>query len=148
MISTKISSLVLLRKDGNILLGLKKRGFGAGKWNGFGGKIQEGESILECAKRELLEESGIYADHLDNVGYLEFEFIQNQLIMQVHVFTSSTFKGQLQETEEMLPKWYPENELPYHEMWADDKYWFPLFLKGSRFKGFFKFLDHSTIVEH
>ncbi|XP_035232446.1 7,8-dihydro-8-oxoguanine triphosphatase-like isoform X2 [Stegodyphus dumicola] len=99
MISTKISSLVLLRKDGNILLGLKKRGFGAGKWNGFGGKIQEGESILECAKRELLEESGIYADHLDNVGYLEFEFIQNPLIMQVHVFTSSTFKGQLQETE-------------------------------------------------
>lgn len=34
-----------------VLLGMKKRGFGAGKWNGFGGKVQPGETIEEAARR-------------------------------------------------------------------------------------------------
>lgn len=51
MITTLTSSLVMLRNNGSILLGMKKRGFGKGKWNGFGGKVQNGETMLECAKR-------------------------------------------------------------------------------------------------
>ena len=57
----KLLTLVLLREmgRGEILLGMKKRGFGQGKWNGFGGKVKEGESIRECARRETLEECGL-----------------------------------------------------------------------------------------
>lgn len=56
-------TLVLLRatidaKD-QILLGMKKRGFGMGKWNGFGGKVEPGETIEEGALREMAEESGV-----------------------------------------------------------------------------------------
>ena len=40
-----------------ILLGRKKRGFGADKYNGFGGKLEAGESFRDCAIRELFEES-------------------------------------------------------------------------------------------
>lgn len=47
----KIFSLVFIRKASDILLGLKKRGFGKGKWNGFGGKVESGESILQGAMR-------------------------------------------------------------------------------------------------
>jgi hypothetical protein len=43
----------------SVLLGLKKRGFGAGKWNGFGGKVEQGESIRTAAIREMKEEAGI-----------------------------------------------------------------------------------------
>ena len=57
----KLLTLVLLRDkvNGGVLLGMKKRGFGVGKWNGFGGKVQEGESIRDCARRETLEECGL-----------------------------------------------------------------------------------------
>ena len=46
-VKKKVLTLVYIRDDENILLGLKKRGFGTGKWNGFGGKVQAGETILE-----------------------------------------------------------------------------------------------------
>ena len=54
-----------VRKDGRILLGHKRRGMGAGKWNGFGGKREDGETMRECAARELFEESGLIADPKD-----------------------------------------------------------------------------------
>ncbi len=47
----KIFTLVLVSKKSGILLGLKKRGFGEGKWNGFGGKIESGESVMQAAIR-------------------------------------------------------------------------------------------------
>uniref|UniRef100_A0A2L2Y921 Oxidized purine nucleoside triphosphate hydrolase n=2 Tax=Parasteatoda tepidariorum TaxID=114398 RepID=A0A2L2Y921_PARTP len=147
MIPVKISSLVLIRKHGLILLGMKKRGFGLGKWNGFGGKLENGESMLECAKRELQEEAGITAENLQKVGYLKFEFVEDPLIMHVHVYTSSSYQGEPRESDEMLPTWFPENEVPFHKMWADDKFWFPLFFKGAKFKGYFRFLDIETIIE-
>jgi 8-oxo-dGTP diphosphatase / 2-hydroxy-dATP diphosphatase len=42
---------VLENGDKAVLLGMKKRGFGAGKYNGFGGKIEENESNLDGAIR-------------------------------------------------------------------------------------------------
>ena len=46
-------------KENGVLLGLKKRGFGSGRWNGFGGKVEEGETIEQATLRELDEEVGI-----------------------------------------------------------------------------------------
>lgn len=48
-----------VRDDGSILLGRKRRGMGYGKWNGFGGKIEPGETMRQCACRELFEECGL-----------------------------------------------------------------------------------------
>lgn len=48
----------------------------------------------------------------------------------------------------MKPKWFAEKDIPYNEMWADDRIWFPLFLKRIKFKGYFKFLNHEMILEH
>ena len=57
----KLLTLVLIRDklSGDVLLGMKKRGFGIGKWNGFGGKVKDGETIRECAMRETQEECGL-----------------------------------------------------------------------------------------
>ena len=38
---------------------MKKRGFGMGKWNGFGGKVELNETIYNAAERELKEECNI-----------------------------------------------------------------------------------------
>lgn len=47
----KVLTLALIRNQQRVLLGMKKRGFGQGLWNGFGGKVEEGETIKEAAKR-------------------------------------------------------------------------------------------------
>lgn len=70
----KITTLCLIHEHPRLLLGMKKRGFGAGRWNGFGGKVQEGESIEEAARREMKEEADIEVDMLDKRGLIEFEF--------------------------------------------------------------------------
>ena len=47
-----LTLLFVLRPDARqVLLGYKKRGFAVGRWNGFGGKVQEDESIEAAAVR-------------------------------------------------------------------------------------------------
>ncbi|XP_014774121.1 oxidized purine nucleoside triphosphate hydrolase [Octopus bimaculoides] len=147
--SRKILTLVLIRESSRVLLGMKKRGFGKGNWNGFGGKVKVGEETIEDgAKRELLEECGLVAGCLDKIGELDFEFLGNPEIMEVHVFKTDSFEGIPAESEEMHPRWFSIERIPYHQMWPDDKYWFPLFLKGSCFKGHFLFEGFNKIISH
>ena len=51
MTKTKLYTLALIRNNSDVLLGMKKRGFGVGRWNGFGGKVHSNETVLEAAKR-------------------------------------------------------------------------------------------------
>jgi 8-oxo-dGTP diphosphatase/2-hydroxy-dATP diphosphatase len=123
---------------------MKKRGFGAGRWNGFGGKVNEGETIEEAARREVLEESGLEVTALEERGVLDFEFQNDPKILEVHIFKVERFTGDLRETEEMRPKWFDVSEIPFALMWSDDIYWLPLFLAGKRFRGRFLFDKPST----
>lgn len=143
----KLLTLVIVRQNDNILLGMKKRGFGAGRWNGFGGKVQEGESIAEAAKRETAEECELKVTAIEEVGVLDFEFIGGTEILEVHIFKAAEWSGEPRETEEMRPKWFDIRNIPYEEMWADDRYWLPLFLDGKKFSGRFLFDDKNAILE-
>ncbi len=144
----KILTLCIIHKHPNVLLGMKKRGFGAGKWNGFGGKVELGETIKEAAKREVYEEAGITLldKDIDNAGVIEFEFKGNPEILEVHVFRANKFSGEPQETDEMRPVWFKANEIPYNNMWPDDAHWMPLLLSGKKFKGKFLFEGHDKIL--
>ena len=131
-----------------VLLGMKKRGFGMGRWNGFGGKVEPGEAIEDAAKRELWEEAGIKVSGVSKVGHIEFEFIGEPEIMEVNVFKADKFDGEPTESEEMKPQWFHVDEIPFDQMWPDDKYWFPHFLAGKKFKGKFVFEGHNKIIDH
>ncbi|TSC97829.1 MAG: 7,8-dihydro-8-oxoguanine triphosphatase [Parcubacteria group bacterium Greene0714_21] len=144
----KILTLCIVHKGDKVLLGMKKRGFGQGKWNGFGGKLKEGEGLVEAMKREVREEAGISLKEFEEQGVLEFEFLGNSEILETHVFKALDFEGEPQETEEMKPCWFPIQEIPFDSMWPDDRYWYPLFLQGKRFKGRFLFKDQNTIQEY
>ncbi|NXD92638.1 8ODP triphosphatase, partial [Chaetorhynchus papuensis] len=148
MHTSRLFTLVLVMQPSRVLLGMKKRGFGAGLWNGFGGKVQPGESIEEAARRELLEESGLTVDTLQKMGQITFEFVGNSELMDVHIFRADHFQGEPTESEEMRPQWFQLDEVPFQHMWPDDSYWFPLVLQRKLFRGYFKFQGQDTILEH
>ena len=135
----KILTLCIVVKENKILLGMKKRGFGAGRWNGFGGKVEPNETIEDAAKRELKEECEITAVKMEKVGLIDFKFENDQKILETHIFYISEFLGNPTETEEMKPEWFDTNKIPYDKMWSDDTFWLPLLLKKKKFKGEFLF---------
>lgn len=140
-------TLAIIRRDSEVLLGMKKRGFGAGKWNGFGGKVEPDETVEAAARRELREEAGIEAAELERIGILDFKFQGNPEILEVHVFRGERFSGEPREGEEMRPQWFDADAIPYGEMWPDDRLWLPLFLEGRKFKGRFLFGPSNEIIE-
>nr|AAH21940.1 Nudt1 protein [Mus musculus] len=148
MSTSRLYTLVLVLQPQRVLLGMKKRGFGAGRWNGFGGKVQEGETIEDGAKRELLEESGLSVDTLHKVGHISFEFVGSPELMDVHIFSADHVHGTPTESEEMRPQWFQLDQIPFADMWPDDSYWFPLLLQKKKFCGHFKFQDQDTILSY
>jgi len=136
-------------KEALILLAMKKRGFGVGKWNGVGGKLHDGESIKEAAIRESGEEIGIRikADDLNKVATIDF-FFENkkEFDQQVHVFFVERWENDPAESEEMKPKWYSTSDLPYTEMWLDDIYWLPKVIKGNKIKAKFVFNENGSNI--
>lgn len=140
-------TLCIIHEHPRVLLGMKKRGFGAGRWNGFGGKLKEGETIESAAKRELLEETRITAHNIEKRGIIEFEFQGNPEILEVHVFRVNDFSGTPEESDEMKPEWFHVDYIPYDAMWPDDTFWLPLFLEGKRFRGRFLFGENDSILE-
>lgn len=143
----KILTLVFFVEEEKILLGYKKRGFGKGCWNGFGGKVEAGESLEEAAKREAHEECGLEIGTLEKRAVLEFSFEGKEDILQVHTFLVASWKGEIRETEEMKPKWFSIREIPYDTMWSDDKYWLPLFLEGEKLRCHFLFDTYDEVVQ-
>lgn len=142
-------TLVLVIDGDRVLLGMKKRGFGAGRWNGFGGKVEKGETAVEAAARELREEAGIEAvrhDDLEQMGTLYFTTQGDPTALAVTVFRLRAFAGEPCETEEMRPQWFAFDRIPYGQMWPDDKHWLPTLLGGGRFMAEFEFAGENTIV--
>lgn len=143
-----LRTLCIVQQGERVLLGRKKRGFGVGKWNGFGGKLAVGESIEDAAKRELMEEAGIVAQDLAPRGILHFSFASGLSPLEVHIFAVTRFLGEPHETEEMAPRWFTAATIPYSEMWADDTYWLPTVLRGESVEGNFHFQDETTLLSH
>lgn len=129
---------------------MKKRGFGAGKWNGVGGKIEPGESIEDALVRESIEEVGMKPLSWDKVA--ELDFVQDATTdpwhMYVHVYLSGEWEGVPTESDEMKPQWYPVDQIPYEVMWEDDQYWLRRVLNGEKIEGNFTFDENDKLISH
>lgn len=135
-------------KISEICLALKKRGFGMGKWNGVGGKLLEGESIENGAKRETKEEVDVDILSFEKVAINEFHFSNNpEWNQRVHVFVCDDWSGEIKDSEEMSPKWFSIENIPYDKMWLDDRYWVPKILDGKKIEGRFFFENQDRIIE-
>ena len=133
----------------DICLAMKKRGFGMNRWNGIGGKVDDhNETIEDVAKRETKEEVGVIVKELNKVAELSFYFPHNPAWDQiVHVYFSENWDGEPRESEEMNPKWFSKDELPFQDMWPDDIFWLPEVLKGNLLKAMFKFGEKDVVLD-
>ena len=138
------ATLLFVIKNGMILLIHKKKGLGAGKINGPGGRIEQGETAMEAAVREVQEELLITPLNVRPCGELCFQFV-NGYSLQGYVFAADDFTGSPQETDEAAPLWQSLDSIPYNRMWADDKIWIPIMLRGEFFAGRFLF-DEDTML--
>jgi 8-oxo-dGTP pyrophosphatase MutT (NUDIX family) len=145
----KPTTLCFLLKDGKVLLGMKKRGFGSGKWNGIGGKLKDGEDLKAATLREVKEEVGvdIAQGDLREAGALDLHY-QNTPDWDTlcHIFTATVWTGEPTESEEMRPQWHDIHALPFESMWVDDPHWVPFVLAGKKIKGRFLFTDDGKEI--
>jgi 8-oxo-dGTP diphosphatase len=132
------ATLLFVVRDGQVLLILKKRGLGAGKVNGPGGRIDPGESPLQCAVREVQEELLVTPTGVREAGELYFQFVDGHSI-HGYVFRADDCDGTPSETDEATPMWTPIDQIPYDRMWADDRLWMPHLLDRRPFVGRFLF---------
>lgn len=149
--SKKVCTLLFLRKEDEILLAMKKRGFGANRFNGVGGKIEPGETIEQALVRECQEEINVtplkykkVAEH-DFIGKSEDD---SPWRMYVHVYFCNTWQGEPSETEEMKPEWFKLQDIPYKNMWQDDIFWLPKVLEGNKIFGIFTFDEKDNMLSH
>lgn len=148
--NTKTLSLLFFRQGDQILLAMKKRGFGEGRWNGVGGKVEDGETIEQAMVRESQEEIGVTPTSYEKVADIRFDeyFKGEPILMHVHVFIADAWRGEPIETEEMRPQWFITTELPYETMWSDDQYWLPAVLAGKKIQADFKLDANDNITSH
>lgn len=147
--NNKETTLLLLRRGNEVLLAMKKRGFGAGRWNGVGGKLDPGETIEQALVRECQEEIEVTPITYSKIA--EHDFIldsegQESWHMYVHTYVCTEWEGEPVETEEMAPQWFKLNGLPYDDMWQDDRYWMPQVFDGKLLKTVFTFDSDDNLL--
>ncbi len=143
----EVATLMFVQQGDEVLLIRKKRGLGAGKINGPGGKIEGDETPMACAIRETEEELLITPTGVQHRGEL---FFHSNDFPRIHayVYTATGFSGTPRETIEAAPLWFHIDDIPYHEMWADDEHWLPQVLQGQTIRGRFTFIGESLLDHH
>ncbi|HEX9031138.1 MAG TPA: 8-oxo-dGTP diphosphatase [Streptosporangiaceae bacterium] len=136
-IRTCLCLIIRPASDGGreVLLGFKKTGFGAGRWVGIGGHVEDGEEFADAAAREVAEESSLIVEAaaLTHMASLNFMFPSRPSWDQVaEVFVATDFAGEPAESDELIPRWFADTALPLDGMWDDARYWLPLVLAGQR----------------
>jgi len=140
-------TLLFLIKEDQILLAMKKRGFGSGRYNGVGGKIEPNETVEQAMIRECQEEIEVTPTNYWKVA--EHDFLvegENAWRMYAHVYFCDAWQGEPHETEEMAPHWFNRSNIPYDKMWQDDAHWLPQVLEGQKLFGYFTFDDKDRML--
>lgn len=118
----KNTSLCYLERDGQYLMlhrVKKENDENKDKWIGVGGKFEPGESPEDCARREVLEETGL---HLTDYRYCGIvTFVNGDWTEYMHLFHATGFEGTLKECDEGELAWVDKGRLLALQQWEGDK---------------------------
>lgn len=123
--------VVFLIKNGEICLPVKKLKIGAGKRNGYGGGVEEGESWEHAAARETSEEARIkvWPQDLKKIAHLFCHTTTEngvEVMYDIAVFAAESWLGEPRETKEMgKPEWFPLDKVPIEDLMLADREWLP-----------------------
>lgn len=143
-----ITTLLIIKKENKILLANKKRGFGEGKLNGVGGKLQPNETVEQAMIRETIEEIGVTPTVYKHMAIINFDEIVKgeRCDVEMNIFLATKYDGTPVESEEMCPSWFDIDNIPFDRMFADDYFWLPEILKGNKVKGDFVYDENFNIT--
>lgn len=139
----------IFNKKGEVLLQHKRKGFGQGKWNGPGGKVDKGETVEESVVREVKEETEIIIKSFEKVAELEFVFDgREDWNNYCYVFISREYEGKPVDMGEGELAWFSLDAIPLDEMWEDDRIWLQDVLNGKRVKYRFNFDKNQKLIDY
>ncbi|MCL2444579.1 NUDIX domain-containing protein [Candidatus Saccharibacteria bacterium] len=146
------ASLAFLKKEGETCLGIKQKKIGAGKWNGWGGREEEGDgSIDDTMVRECDEEGRFTPTEYRKVAEVEFLNPSRDRElgrMLVHIYFVTAWDGEPISTVEMKnPTWFRDEEIPYGKMLEADSWWLRKAIGGLTFRAFAKYGENWEFME-
>lgn len=120
-----------------------------GKYNGLGGKMNSGEDVAACMRREILEESGLYDLEMSLRGSINWTgFGKGGEDWLGFIFLITRFSGTpFRRNDEGSLGWYPLTDLDRLPMWEGDRYFLPLVFDGDSrmFHGYMPYRDGCPV---
>lgn len=149
----KLATLCYVRQNGKTLMihrVKKENDIHQGKWNGLGGKFEPGETPEECARREILEESGLRVTNPILKGFLTFPRFAKDEDWYAFVYLVEEFEGELIESPEGHLRWIEDDELLGLNLWEGDRIFLPWLNQPGFYSGKFiyengKLIDHQVL---
>lgn len=134
-------------KNGTVLLIKSNEGINKGKWNAATGEMAQGERPDKSAIKNLYQQTGLYATKTVENGTIRlFLNGKNEADYRLHIYSTKVFSGDIKPNMENEVKWFGPSDIPYYEMWPDDKYWIDLVLQGKKFDADFFFDEKNERI--
>lgn len=145
------TTLCYIEKDSKYLMihrVKKKNDANHDKWIGIGGRLEEGESPFDCARREIYEETGLTATELRYRGIVTF--VSNEYGTEyMHLFKCDKFEGVLNsDCDEGVLEWLDKNALYGLPMWEGDKIFLDLLDKDVPFFSLKLCYEGDRLTDH
>ena len=150
----KTNLVYLITPNNHVWLGAKKKSnswftISLSKRNGFGWKVDAWETFITSAIRELREEAEVEVTeqqlHFSWIMHFSFE-TKTEWDQECHIFTCKNFTGTPCETDEMQPRLWDINNLPYENMRDTDKVWLEKLLAGEFVEYIIKLSDTGDML--